>query len=318
MPGGRRYRVRVLAPFLPKQARAAVSRWPDVTEEDEDGPADVLIVTALPEEREAVLKKLPNARRLDPSEEDVRTYYLSKLPLSRARAEGAFYRVVVTDLVGMAQVNAALAANDAIRRWKPRALLLVGIAGGVEASGVALGDVLIAREVAYFGIGKATEAGMEYEVKMIPVDSRMGTAMNNFARADGSALITVPRPDEGIETMHFGPMATGDTVVADPALLKRYQGTTRKLIGVEMEAWGVAMAAFQASHPKRFFMIRAASDLADSGKENAEVRRWRAYACDVAASYAIGFLRSGPLPLPAPPRAARAQGAFTGGADAVY
>ncbi len=39
----------------------------------------------------------------------------------------------------------------AIRRWQPRYVLLVGIAGGLEKAGVAPGDLLIANQVADYG-----------------------------------------------------------------------------------------------------------------------------------------------------------------------
>jgi hypothetical protein len=44
-------------------------------------------------------------------------------------------------------------------------------------------------------------------------------------------------------------------------------------------------------------MVRGVSDLADAAKDSDVVDRWRAYACEVAAAYAIGLLRSGPIPL---------------------
>jgi formylglycine-generating enzyme required for sulfatase activity len=42
------------------------------------------------------------------------------------------------------------------------------------------------------------------------------------------------------------------------------------------------------------------------------VRQWRAYACDVAAAYAIALLKSGPVPLSAPATAAPAAAGVTG------
>jgi hypothetical protein len=44
-------------------------------------------------------------------------------------------------------------------------------------------------------------------------------------------------------------------------------------------------------------MIRGVSDLADPNKETAQQAGWRAYACDAAASFACGLLRSEPVPI---------------------
>jgi nucleoside phosphorylase len=90
-------------------------------------------------------------------------------------------------------------------------------------------------------------------------------------------------------------------------LLDDYREVWAKLIGVEMEAGGTASAAFQAANTPGFFMVRGVSDLADAAKDADEVQQWRAYACDVAAAYAIGLLRSGPIPLVAAEGADRPQ-----------
>jgi len=83
-------------------------------------------------------------------------------------------------------------------------------------------------------------------------------------------------------------------------ILDKYRADWPKLIGVEMEAGGVASAAFQAAERPGFLMVRGVSDLADERKGTPDVERWRAYACDVAASYAIALLESGPV-LPVTP-----------------
>lgn len=52
-------------------------------------------------------------------------------------------------------------------------------------------------------------------------------------------------------------------------------------------------------------MVRGVSDLADEHKGSADVEKWRSYACDAAASFAIALLKSGPVHLltekPPPP-----------------
>lgn len=64
-----------------------------------------------------------------------------------------------------------------------------------------------------------------------------------------------------------------------------------------MEAGGAASAAFQATPAPGFFMIRGVSDLADPEKDTPGVNCWREYACDVAASFFVGLLKSGLVPL---------------------
>jgi nucleoside phosphorylase len=58
--------------------------------------------------------------------------------------EAGTYDVIVSDLLLMGRVDAAIVVKDIMRRWKPRFIILTGIAGGFGRAGVNLGDVRIA------------------------------------------------------------------------------------------------------------------------------------------------------------------------------
>ncbi len=102
----------------------------------------------------------------------------------------------------------------------------------------------------------------------------------------------------GHPARHYGPIASGEKIIQDPALLAELLATWPKLVGVEMEGVGGAAGTRQASPPPALAMIRAVSDLADPDKESVAVGAWRPYACAVAAAFAVAFLRTGPLPSP--------------------
>ena len=104
-------------------------------------PVDFVIITPLEEEREAVLVHFGNPKRLPPTHEDIRVYYPATVPVTFTDGSNADYKVVVTDLLGMGRVEAANAVGDAIRHWRPKYILLVGIAGGLAKAGVNVGDV---------------------------------------------------------------------------------------------------------------------------------------------------------------------------------
>jgi TIR domain/Phosphorylase superfamily len=123
-------------------------------------PTDFVTITALQEELEALLEKLPSPRRLPPTEEDVRVYYQVDLPITLFDGVTGTYRLILLSLLGMGRVQAANAAADAIRRWRPRSVLLVGIAGGMAEAGVQRGDVLIADQVVDYELQKLTLGGV--------------------------------------------------------------------------------------------------------------------------------------------------------------
>jgi hypothetical protein len=97
-----------------------------------------------------------------------------------------------------------------------------------------------------------------------------------------------------------GPIASGDKVVAVEDFLAQHRASWPQLIGVEMEAGGVAAACFQAARPPGFLMVRGVSDHAEEAKGADDVEQWRAYACDVAASFLVALLDAGPITARAP------------------
>ena len=277
--------VRLLAPFR----RGIISdpplcvKWPEVTDVDLILPADVVIIAPYPDEREAVLNKLPNAR-LVPVSQDERVYSLAKVPAGGDKS----YRVAVMSLRGPGQVQATAGTKDAIVRWNPTAVLLVGIAGGVEDNDVSLGDVLVASTIASNALQKAKVRGTDTNWEMSRVDSRFYEAAQHFSIEGSLGLITAIRPGNGKPRLHFGPMVSGNVVVARKRMVDSLRKTHPKVIGIEMEAWGVLSAVEQKI---AFFMVRGVSDLADVNKDDS----WRAYARDTAASYAIALLQRAPL-----------------------
>jgi nucleoside phosphorylase len=262
-------------------------------------PVDFVIVTPLAEERDAVLARLPGQRKLPPSEHDIRTYYAAEVPVLFPDSTVAQYSVIVLPLARMGNTDATSATSDAIRRWQPRYVLLVGIAGGVQKAGVNLGDVLLADQVADYERQKVTPDGSSIRWQVHRVDQRLLIAAQNF-RADKWQETSARRPNRRPPEVHFGPICTGDKVIADMSLTEQFREVWAKLIGVEMEAGGVANAASQAVRAPGFFMVRGVSDLADPRKESRTIRRWRKYACEIAAAWTIEFLKSGPVP-PASP-----------------
>ena len=107
-------------------------------------PVDFLIITALPEERDALLDILGSYNRIQLDGRP--TYYLSAVP---AYGRNGDYRVAVTMLSQMGNVHAAQHTSQAIKDLSPDHVLVVGIAGGVKGK-VGLGDVIVATNVLYY------------------------------------------------------------------------------------------------------------------------------------------------------------------------
>jgi nucleoside phosphorylase len=255
---------------------------------------DFAIVTPLEEERSAMLRHLSGARLVPGQNGGPRVYYSAEIPVSFLDGHSGTYNVIVSDLLFMGRVDAAIVVKDIMRRWQPRFVILTGIAGGFGRAGVKLGDILIADQIVDPENQKLTPEGREIRWSVHRVHPGLLAAAKelrpeHWHPANG-------RPEAGTSRRHIGPVCTGDKVVADGSLEKLAKDWP-KLIGVEMEAGGAANAAYQSNPAPGFLMIRGVSDLADQEKDAARTHKWRSYASDVAANFVAALLRSAPVPL---------------------
>lgn len=253
-------------------------------------PPDLLLITALEEERDALLAHLHH-ETLPKDDDDVGIFYRTEIVTVR----GHKFRTLVTMLQGMGPLQASTRAMYAAMRWRPRYVLMIGIAGGV--SGVtALGDVIVANQVADCTVGKITgRADRKIYWSTHHASAALVEAANAFSTSWESNLL-VPRPGTGAPRRHIGVIASSGDVVAYKTLVDLYAEDWPKLIGIEMEGGGIATALHQSACKAGFLMIRGVSDHADAKKSSARVKKWRLYAADAAACYAIGLIQSGLVP----------------------
>jgi adenosylhomocysteine nucleosidase len=256
-------------------------------------PVEFVIITALEEERDAILTHLGSYRKLEKDGADVHTYF--EADVSTSRDDEASYRIIVTTLADMGPIRAATKASHVVARWTPRKVLLVGIAGGVSG-GAELGDVVVANQIADYTVGKVHEDGSRVARWVVhPVDASLLDSARNDDPA-WKARIAAARPHPGTPTRRIGVVASGGDVIAFASLVREHHQIWEKLVAIEMEGGGVASALHDTVEPPGFLMIRGVSDLADAADNGPTKARWRAYACDVAAAYAVALLRGGPLP----------------------
>lgn len=262
-------------------------------------PVDFFIVAPLKEEREALQERLPPWQQLPPSEADPATYYFVELPVTGRAGTGGAYSLLIASPLGMGRSNAGVWAAGAIRKFRPRFILIVGIAGGIEGV-VSLGDVLVADQILDYELQKLQEAGLQIRPEVYRADPRLLWGAQNLPAAAWQQAASEKRPDTDSPRCHIGPVASGDKVIADAAALAPYRGLFPKLLGVEMEAGGVANAVYQSVVSPGLLMIRGVSDLADAAKGSQKVEAWRPYAAANAAAFAVALLHSQPVPFAQP------------------
>ncbi len=250
-----------------------------------------MIITALPEERDAVLSQLDGPEKIQL--EGSPTYYRATVP---AFSHSAGYDVAVTMLSHMGNIEAAQHTFRAIEDLHPDYVLMVGIAGGVKGQ-VRLGDVVVSKQVLYYEQAKQKPGGPDQRPMIQPADPVLLERAQNYTDITWLDHIHVPRPARGRRTgpnnpqVVFGPIAAGEKIIADVDVVHQLKGIHSKVSAIDMESFGVAVAAANTIDRPRFLAIRGISDYADPAKND----QWHAYAAASAAAFAIGFLRAGPV-----------------------
>ena len=183
--------------------------------------------------------------------------------------------------------------------FRPKLLMIVGIAAGFQSADVAIGDILVANPAIDYGSGKIAidEDGNEVFIPSpYPVDlpTRVRELLNR-CRREGLFLREIHNQWNGkkpreIPDITIGPLGSGDLVIDSPRKVSEIEGLWRKIIGVEMEVYSVYQACRQAQYPNPDFLSLKA--VCDKGQEKSD--DWQHYAAFVSAQYAFSLIK-GPL-----------------------
>jgi Bacterial Death-like domain 3 len=91
-------------------------------------------------------------------------------------------------------------------------------------------------------------------------------------------------------------------VITDPEVSEELSAHWAKLIGLEMEGVGTALATWRAASPPGFLVVKGISDWADPEKDDS----WRGYAAEASAAFARALLLAEPFEPRSRPQAAHA------------
>lgn len=237
---------------------------------------DILIITALAEELESICGYL-RCEEKSYSADSALTYHHSSVS---SLHNTMHYSVATTCLFGMGNPDSGVLASGAIRDLNPSYIIMFGIAGGIR-SRVSLGDVIVSTRIFYYEQAKLRPTSVETRPYTFMADAILRNRLEDYASR--------VKKDYSVK---FGPFAIGEKIVADDATVASFQLYEPKLLGIEMESFGVATAANHATTRPRFIAIRGVSDHADEQKDD----NWRQIALQNAAEFLVSFLECGTLP----------------------
>jgi nucleoside phosphorylase/CheY-like chemotaxis protein len=187
----------------------------------------------------------------------------------------------------MGMPAAAVLATKGILAFRPRYIGMPGIAAGIEGK-TQMGDIIVATPCWDYGSGKWTTTDdrlvFEASPRQLSLDTGVRKACERLSESK-QVLAAIKdgwpaeRPPQEL-VLHIGALASGASVIADGVTAERVREQHRRLLGLEMEAYSVYLAAEEAPAPRpRAFAMKAVVDFASGDKGD----RWQGYAAYVSA-----------------------------------
>ncbi|MDA0635343.1 5'-methylthioadenosine/S-adenosylhomocysteine nucleosidase [Nonomuraea sp. MCN248] len=236
-------------------------------------PEQIIVLTALEVEYNAVYQHLTE---LETDEHESGTTF------EIGTMHGCPWQVVIAEL-GPGNLGAAVVTTQAIQRFSPRAVLMVGIAGSLAPDKVKQGDVVIGTKTYWYHSAKH-----EGERVLARPDSWPGS----HRLLQRAKVVTRRRPwGQARFGVHTKPIASGEVVLnsAESPLKNQLRFHYNDAVAIEMESAGLSNAAHVSKIDA--LTIRGISDLADGFKHDADADGWQQTAADNAATVARWLIR---------------------------
>ena len=231
------------------------------------GQTDIVIVTVIPEEFEAVCRVFSISEMILFPDGSPNLYSWRRGTVPHAPS-GLHFNVVVGMSGRPTNASSGVTVVDAIAMFRPNYVLLVGIAGGFPKDNITKGDVVISTFIYGYQYGKLEKVFQPRPHFSYQLDTGLLNAAQSVAALVPSWGDRVGRrPEKGRRPKCVaGLVASGDMVVDDAEnaffaqVLHHFPG----IVAVEMEGAGAALA-IQYARDKQisvgFLMIRGISDM---------------------------------------------------------
>lgn len=183
------------------------------------------------------------------------------------------FKIAAIHATDMGMVPTSILTTQLINILKPKVVCMTGICAG-NATEVNLGDIVVASTSWDHQSGKREIFGD----KVIFKNSPQYIPLNHQIKRDFQDLNSVShfqalnKEINNISyspTLRIGPMASSSTVLADNETLDKIVTTqNRKLMGIDMEVFGLYSACYYHFNNIHFFAIKGVCDFANSEKND--------------------------------------------------
>src|SRR6266545_5210911 len=244
--------------------------------------ADILIVTATKVESKAVFDTFQQATNFAPAPTQIgdRIYH----DLGTVNNTHVF---MVQSEIGAGGLGASQqTVQKGIATLLPRAVIMVGIAFGVNAEKQKIGDILIAKQIMMYEPQRVSSK--RNKLKIVPRGSRADSSAWLLARLRSADLYW----DESKAKVHFGLILSGEKLIDNLEFRQELLQLEPEAIGGEMEGGGLYVACQDAQVD--WILIKAICDWADGHKSQRKKQRQQLAAYN-AAEFTLHAIRQAPL-----------------------
>ncbi|MEL7353934.1 MAG: hypothetical protein AAFN38_21105 [Cyanobacteria bacterium J06560_5] len=216
---------------------------------------DAVIMTATDIELRTVLSYLrpfPRKKKIRLSYSGPETYYMGMFGV---------YRAVVTKcrMGSIGEGSVVLATEQAQRLWRPKAVIMVGIAFGIDPYKQRIADVLVASQIISYEQQRIGDA-IVYRGSRPPSNT---TLLNRFENQQNWKFT---RPDQSYSNVIVGPILSGEKLVDDPKYKEALSNEFPQAIGGEMEGAGLGAASNRIG--TAWILVKAICDWAQGAKDD--------------------------------------------------
>lgn len=234
-------------------------KLPEIREIDEQeceslkSQIDVVIMTVTDVEKGSILeflKPYPRRQKVLKIFSESETYYLGKF--------GTFKTVVTQCRMGSTgQGSSILATEQALRKWNPKAIIMVGIAFGKDETKQNIGDVLVASEIISYEPQRIGEKVID-RGSHLPSNT---TLLNRFENVNSWKFSGINNKPCEIRT---GAILSGEKLIDNPDFKAKLFEQFPQAIGGEMEGAGLSSACIHKGIS--WILVKSICDWADGKK----------------------------------------------------
>jgi len=250
---------------------------------------DLAIITALHDPELLMITHIDANWKKIELPNDPTPYYVGAFANSSKRL-----KVVAASANQMGMTASSVLSTKMIENFRPKYLAMTGIAAGLQGK-TNYGDIIACDLSWDYGSGKIScnEKGKVMfapDPRSIPLDPEIKEKLLSV-QLEGRYVDQIKRqfignkPDTSLK-LTIGPMASGAAVVENEELIDVIKSQQRKLVGIEMESYGVFYAACNSRKPQpKCIVVKSVCDFADENKND----DFQTYAAFTSAQFLYEF-----------------------------